>query len=113
MTSLGISDLESNEGSVNSLMTKRLNKLLDTRLENNKEILEGLQELSLFFKENTLKNRRNLRSQIEKRSLSINQVYWICYFFLSLFNIYFKIHHFKTRYSLQILIIWQLFGLES
>lgn len=38
------------------------------------ETLEALNELSTFFKENTIRKRRNLRGDIESRSLSINQV---------------------------------------
>lgn len=34
--------------------------------------MESLQDLSNFFTENTLQNRRNLRSRIEKRSVFIN-----------------------------------------
>lgn len=34
--------------------------------------MEALQDFSNFFTENTLQNRRNLRSQIEKRSVVIN-----------------------------------------
>lgn len=35
--------------------------------------MEALKQLSTFYKENTLSARRNLRSQIEKRSLYINE----------------------------------------
>lgn len=52
---------------------KRLNKILETRLDTDKETLEALTDLSTFFNENTLQTRRNLRSQIEKRSLLINE----------------------------------------
>ncbi|CAH0391613.1 unnamed protein product [Bemisia tabaci] len=64
----GITDSESDASSV----SKRLNKILETRVENDTNTLEGLKELSVFFKENTLQSRRNLRSKIEKRSLEIN-----------------------------------------
>lgn len=37
------------------------------------QTLEALKQLSTFYTENTLQARRNLRSQIEKRSLSINE----------------------------------------
>ncbi|KAJ8937284.1 hypothetical protein NQ314_011964, partial [Rhamnusium bicolor] len=37
------------------------------------ETLEALKQLSTFYTENTLQARRNLRSQIEKRSLDINK----------------------------------------
>lgn len=37
------------------------------------QTLEALKQLSTFYTENTLTARRNLRSQIERRSLSINE----------------------------------------
>lgn len=52
---------------------KRVNKILETRLDNDKDTLEALADLSTFFTDNTLQNRRNLRSQIEKRSVGINE----------------------------------------
>lgn len=73
---------------------KRLNKMLENRIDSDKvciviylyfqlnnkiireiiqETLEALSDLSTYFGENTLQSRRNLRSQIEKRSLTINQ----------------------------------------
>lgn len=74
-------------------LTKRLKKILDTRLENDKVIthtkiimqlllllfsfqdtLEALKELSSFYTDNTLQARRNFVSKIERRSLSINEV---------------------------------------
>jgi hypothetical protein len=57
-----------------NVLSRRLNKILETRLENDKETLEALKELSTFFTENSLQARRNLRSKIEKRSLAINEV---------------------------------------
>uniref|UniRef100_A0A8D8RQM6 Conserved oligomeric Golgi complex subunit 6 n=1 Tax=Cacopsylla melanoneura TaxID=428564 RepID=A0A8D8RQM6_9HEMI len=56
-----------------AIIQKRLNKVIDTNIDNDKDVLEALKELSIFFTENTLISRRNLRSQIEKRSLSINE----------------------------------------
>jgi hypothetical protein len=61
-----------------NVLSRRLNKILETRLENDKETLEALKELSTFFTENTLQARRNLRSKIEKRSLAINEVFTSC-----------------------------------
>ena len=52
---------------------RKLQKILDTRLENDKEMTEALKALSGFFTENTLRSRRELRSEIERRSLDINQ----------------------------------------
>ena len=37
------------------------------------DMLEALKALSTFFNENSLRSRRNLRSDIEKRSLAINE----------------------------------------
>lgn len=37
------------------------------------EMLEALKSLSAFFTENSLRTRRNLRGDIERRSLSINE----------------------------------------
>lgn len=80
-------------------INKRLTKILETRLDTDKvklvckrhlqrmlgkvtpflsrpmrtqEALEALADLSTFFITNTLQTRRNLRSQIERRSLAIN-----------------------------------------
>ncbi|BFG06287.1 conserved oligomeric Golgi complex subunit 6 [Drosophila madeirensis] len=52
---------------------RRVNKILEARLESDKDTLDALNGLSSFFKENTLQNRRNLRSQIEHRSVGINE----------------------------------------
>ncbi|KAK5642430.1 hypothetical protein RI129_008597 [Pyrocoelia pectoralis] len=56
-----------------NVLSKRLNKLLETRVENDQDTLEALKELSTFYCDNSLQARRNLRSQIEKRSLEINE----------------------------------------
>ncbi|KAL2310929.1 hypothetical protein Nmel_002610, partial [Mimus melanotis] len=37
------------------------------------EMLEALKALSTFFVENSLRTRRNLRGDIERRSLAINE----------------------------------------
>ncbi|KAL1513781.1 hypothetical protein ABEB36_003145 [Hypothenemus hampei] len=55
------------------VLSKRLNKILESRLENDQDTIEALRELSSFYTENTLQARRNLRSQIEKRNLEINR----------------------------------------
>ncbi|KAM8975926.1 conserved oligomeric Golgi complex subunit 6 [Pelodytes ibericus] len=54
-------------------LSRKLNKILETRLDNDKEMLEALKALSSFFAENSLRSRRNLRGDIERRSLSINE----------------------------------------
>nr|XP_012220146.1 PREDICTED: conserved oligomeric Golgi complex subunit 6 [Linepithema humile] len=58
---------------INSALVRRVNKLLESRVEHDKDTLEALKELSTFFTENTLNSRRNLRSKIERRSLAINE----------------------------------------
>jgi hypothetical protein len=81
-----------------------LNKVLETRLDADKETLEALCDLSTFFTENTLKSRRNLRSQIEKRSLAINEV--ITVFLILIFN-------YSEKYSKIFSIILQWFCFVS
>ncbi|NXF91200.1 COG6 protein, partial [Eubucco bourcierii] len=54
-------------------LSRKLNKILETRLDNDKEMLEALKALSTFFIENSLRTRRNLRGDIERRSLAINE----------------------------------------
>ncbi|XP_069747826.1 conserved oligomeric Golgi complex subunit 6 isoform X5 [Narcine bancroftii] len=57
----------------NNPLARKLNKILETRLDNDKDMLEALKSLSVFFTENSLRTRRNLRGDIERRSLSINE----------------------------------------
>ncbi|KAJ8030190.1 Conserved oligomeric Golgi complex subunit 6 [Holothuria leucospilota] len=74
MTEKEISVQGSSEGSTTSNpLSRKLNKILETRLENDKETLEALKALSTFFHENSLRTRRNLRGDIERRSLSISE----------------------------------------
>ncbi|CAH1395064.1 unnamed protein product [Nezara viridula] len=54
-------------------ISKKVSKILDSRIENDKEALTALKELSNYFPENSIQARRNLRSTIEKRSLGINE----------------------------------------
>ncbi|CAN7942509.1 unnamed protein product [Ixodes pacificus] len=57
----------------NNPLTRKLNKLLEVRLDNDRETLEALKSLSEFFTENNIRTRRNLRGDLEKRSLAINE----------------------------------------
>lgn len=57
----------------NNPITRKLNKILDSRIENDKDLLDAMKTLSGFFPENTIRSRRNLRSDIEKRSLILNE----------------------------------------
>ena len=41
-------------------------------------MLEALKSLSTFFTDNNLRTRRNLRGDIERRSLAINEQYVDC-----------------------------------
>ena len=56
-----------------TILARKIRKVLDSQLETDFETQEALKELSTFFTENTLKNRRYLRGEIERRSLQINQ----------------------------------------
>ncbi|XP_060599820.1 conserved oligomeric Golgi complex subunit 6-like isoform X2 [Ruditapes philippinarum] len=67
------SNLTSGNLPASNPLSKKLNKILETRLDNDKDMLEALKALSTFFGENSLRTRRNLRSDIERRSLAINE----------------------------------------
>ena len=58
--------------STGSVLSRKLRKLVDSSLDTDSETQEALKELSTFLGENTLKNRRQLRGEIERRSLQIN-----------------------------------------
>lgn len=59
-------------------LSKKLNKILESDLDNDKETLEALEVLSDCLSKNTLQARRNLRSDLEKRSLSLNEDFLHC-----------------------------------
>ncbi|GAB0091708.1 Conserved oligomeric Golgi complex subunit 6 [Sergentomyia squamirostris] len=54
-------------------ISNKLNTILEMRIDTDKEVLESLGDLNNFFSENTVQTRRQLRSEIEKRSLKINE----------------------------------------
>nr|CAG4650862.1 EOG090X03SX [Simocephalus serrulatus] len=64
--------MDSSAEKINPL-AKKLAKIQDNQIENDKDTLEALKELSTFFTENSIRTRRNLRGEIEGRSLAINQ----------------------------------------
>jgi hypothetical protein len=53
-------------------LARKLKKVLETKIDS-PELLQSLTTLSSFYSENSLQARRNLRSTIEKRGLSINE----------------------------------------
>lgn len=59
-------------------LSRKLNKILESDLDNDRETLEALEVLSECLDKNTLQARRNLRSDLEKRSLSLNQDFLKC-----------------------------------
>lgn len=59
-------------------LSRKLNKILESNLDGDKETLEALGVLSSFLEKNTLHARRNLRSDLEKRSLSLNESFLQC-----------------------------------
>ena len=63
--------MTSTEGS--NPLSRKINKILDMRLESDRELQEALKSLSTFFGENSLRNRKNLKSVIERRGLNINR----------------------------------------
>lgn len=54
-------------------LSRKLTKILDTRLESDKDMVDALKAVSVFFTENNLRTRRNLRGDIERQSLTINK----------------------------------------
>lgn len=60
------------EAKADSVLARKLKKVLDSRLEGDKDTVDALKELSTFFTENNMKTRRNLRGEIERRNLQIN-----------------------------------------
>ena len=62
---------ESEETRADTVLSRKLRKVLDSKLESDKDTMDALRELSTFFKENNLQNRRNLRGEIERRNLTI------------------------------------------
>ncbi|KAL6501817.1 Golgi transport complex subunit 6 [Orobanche gracilis] len=59
-------------------LSRKLKKVLDTRTDT-PDLLASLNTLSSFYSENTPRARRNLRSTIEKRGLSINEEFLASY----------------------------------
>lgn len=70
---VAVGESESSLDRVSNPLSRKLNKLLEARLDTDKDTLDALRDLSTFFTENNIKNRRNLRSEIEKRSLKVNE----------------------------------------
>ncbi len=64
---------EGGGGGSDSILGRKLKKILESDLETDSETAQALEELSTFFTENSLHARRFLRGQIERRSLQINQ----------------------------------------
>ena len=54
-----------------SILSRKLKKILESDLDADVEMSEALAELSSFFPENTLRTRRFLRGDIERRSLQV------------------------------------------
>lgn len=58
---------------------RKLQKILDLKLESDKDLIESLKYLSSFFQDNNVRTRRALRSTIEKRSLTLNDQFEECF----------------------------------
>ena len=65
-------EVKSSPSSSQTIINRKIRKVLDSQLETDFETQEALKELSTFFTSNSLKNRRYLRGEIERRSLQIN-----------------------------------------
>ena len=54
---------------------KKLQKLLESRFETDKEAIAAMQYLSEVMPENTIATRRNLRSDLERRNLATSRAF--------------------------------------
>ncbi|KAI8517720.1 Golgi transport complex subunit 6 [Branchiostoma belcheri] len=72
-------DTPASSQSQSNPLARKLNKILESRLDNDKEMLDALEALSQFFGENSLRSRRNLRGDIEHRSLTINEEFAVAF----------------------------------
>ncbi|XP_053213539.1 conserved oligomeric Golgi complex subunit 6-like [Panonychus citri] len=63
----------------NTMLNKKINKLLESDLDQDKETLEAIKVLSSCFTDNTLTTRRNLSNILEKRSLVIIENFQSCF----------------------------------
>lgn len=59
-------------------LSRKLHKILESDLDNDRETLDALKVLSDCLDKNTLQARRNLRSDLEKRSLALNEEFLGC-----------------------------------
>ena len=59
-------------------LSKKLHRILQSNLDNDKETLEALEVLSGFLDKNTLQARRNLRGDLERRCLVLNDNFVQC-----------------------------------
>ena len=66
-------DASVDDSKSDSVLSRKLKKILDSKLETDKDTVDALKELSTFFQDNNLKTRRNLRGEIERRNLQINR----------------------------------------
>ena len=79
MADVAVKDVNSNSPQLNqgtpsqNPLGRKLKKILETRLDNDKELVDALKALSTFFGDNTLRARRNLRGDVERRSLEISE----------------------------------------
>ena len=54
-------------------LSKKLERILENRLEDERDTVEALKVLSEFLPTNTLHARRNLRSDLERRGLLLSE----------------------------------------
>ena len=77
-SSVPSSTAASSTGTQQNPLSKKLHKILESNLDNDKETLEALGVLSGFLDKNTLQARRNLRSDLERRCLGLNDNFVQC-----------------------------------
>jgi hypothetical protein len=58
---------------MSATLARKLSKVLETSIESNEDFVKSLRDLSSFYAKNSIVNRRNLRGEIERRGLEVNQ----------------------------------------
>ena len=62
-----------------SILGRKLKKILESDLETDPETAQALDELSTFFTDNSLHTRRFLRGEIERRSLQGRRIFMLLF----------------------------------
>ncbi|OQR69833.1 conserved oligomeric Golgi complex subunit 6-like [Tropilaelaps mercedesae] len=76
MSTGSASNVEPGGQPAGTFLQKKLSNVFEMGLENDRDTLEILAHMSTFVTENNLRTRRNLRGEIEKQNLAVNQEFF-------------------------------------